>query len=201
VIWLFWSDTNISSTYFLLHFGKYKRHLKKGLSWPWSYGSSIYNYLCNQCISPLMLWVQISIRARCTTLCDKFCQWLATGRCFSLGSWIYNYICNQCISSLMLWVQISIRARCTTLCDKFCQWLATGWCFSSGPPVSSTNKSDRSDITELSLKVALNTIKQANILKIYQIKHKIYPNHQDEWYVYHRDLSRYVSDPHIYDKQ
>jgi hypothetical protein len=154
VIWLFWSDTNISSTYFLLHFGKYKRHLKKGLSWPWSYGSSIYNYLCNQCISPLMLWVQISI-----------------------------------------------RARCTTLCDKFCQWLATGWCFSSGPPVSSTNKSDRSDITELSLKVALNTIKQANILKIYQIKHKIYPNHQDEWYVYHRDLSRYVSDPHIYDKQ
>ena len=39
--------------------------------WPWSYGSWIYNYLCNQCLSPLMLWVQISIRARCTTLCDK----------------------------------------------------------------------------------------------------------------------------------
>jgi len=28
-------------------------------------------YLCNQCLSPLMLWVRISIRARCTTLCDK----------------------------------------------------------------------------------------------------------------------------------
>jgi hypothetical protein len=41
-------------------------------SWPWSYGSWIYNYLCNQCLSPLMLWVRISIRARCTTLCDKF---------------------------------------------------------------------------------------------------------------------------------
>jgi hypothetical protein len=27
----------------------------KGLSWPWSYGSWIYNYLCNQCLSPLML--------------------------------------------------------------------------------------------------------------------------------------------------
>jgi hypothetical protein len=26
-----------------------------------------------------MLWVRISIRARCTTLCDKVCQWLATG--------------------------------------------------------------------------------------------------------------------------
>ena len=24
----------------------------------WSYGSWIYNYLCNQCLSPLMLWVR-----------------------------------------------------------------------------------------------------------------------------------------------
>ena len=29
----------------------------KGSSWPCSYGSWIYNYLCNQCLSPLMLWV------------------------------------------------------------------------------------------------------------------------------------------------
>ena len=48
-------------------------------SWPWSYGSWIYNYLCNQCLSPLMLCVRISIRARCTTLCDKVCQWLFSG--------------------------------------------------------------------------------------------------------------------------
>jgi hypothetical protein len=34
--------------------------------------SWIYNYLCNQCLSPLMLWVQISLKARCTT-CDKIC--------------------------------------------------------------------------------------------------------------------------------
>jgi len=33
----------------------------KGPSWSWSYGSWIYNYLCNQCLSPL-LWVRISIR-------------------------------------------------------------------------------------------------------------------------------------------
>ena len=45
-----------------------------------------YNYLCNQCLSPLMLWVRISIRARCTTLCDKVCQWLATGLWFSQGT-------------------------------------------------------------------------------------------------------------------
>jgi hypothetical protein len=28
------------------------------------------------------MWVWISIRVRCTTLCDKVCQWLATGQCF-----------------------------------------------------------------------------------------------------------------------
>ena len=60
----------------------------------------------------------------------------------------------------MLWVRISIRARCTTLCDKVCQWLATGRWFSLGPPVSSTNKTDRHDITEILLKVVINTIKQ-----------------------------------------
>jgi hypothetical protein len=35
--------------------------------------------------------------------------------------------------------------------------------FSPGPPVSSPNKTDRHDITELLLKVALNTIKQTNM--------------------------------------
>jgi len=42
------------------------------------------------------------------------------------------------------------------LCDKVCQWLATGRWFSPGTPVSSTNKTDRHDITEILLKVALN---------------------------------------------
>ena len=55
---------------------------------PWSYGSWIYSYLCNQCLSPLMLWVRISIRARYTTqsIHDKICQWLATVRWFSPGT-------------------------------------------------------------------------------------------------------------------
>ena len=86
--------------------------IKQGPSWPWSYGSWICNYLCNQCLSPLMVWVRISIRARCTTVCDKVCQWLATGRWISLGT-----------------------------------------------PVSSTNKTDRHDIAEILLKLALDTIK------------------------------------------
>ena len=70
----------------------------RGPSWPWLYGSCIYNYRCNQYLPPLVLWVRIP-----------------TGR----------------------------------------------W-FSSGPPVSSTNKTDRHNIAKILLKVALNTIKQTN---------------------------------------
>jgi hypothetical protein len=44
-----------------------------------------YNYLCNQCLSLLMLWVRISMRAKWPTLYDKVCQWLTTGRWFSSG--------------------------------------------------------------------------------------------------------------------
>jgi len=29
----------------------------QGLSWSWSYGSWIYNYLCNQCLSPWIFLV------------------------------------------------------------------------------------------------------------------------------------------------
>ena len=52
-------------------------------SWLWSYGSWIYNCLCSRCLSPLILWVWILIRARCTTLCDKICQWFPTDQLFS----------------------------------------------------------------------------------------------------------------------
>jgi hypothetical protein len=38
--------------------------------------------------------------------------------------------------------------------------LATGWWFSPDTRVSSTNKTDRYDITEILLKVALNTLNQ-----------------------------------------
>jgi len=56
-----------------------KHHLLSQISW--SYGSWIYNYLCNWCLSPL--WVRLQLRARSTTLCEKVCQWLAAGRWFS----------------------------------------------------------------------------------------------------------------------
>ena len=55
-------------------------------SWPWWYGSWSYSYPYNMCLSPLMLWVRIPLRARCTTLCDKVCQWLVAGLWFSPGT-------------------------------------------------------------------------------------------------------------------
>ena len=56
----------------------------------------------------------------------------------------------------MLRVRILLMASVlnTTLCDQDCQLL---W-FSLGTPVCSINKTDRHDITELLLKVVLNTI-------------------------------------------
>ena len=48
----------------------------------------------------------------------------------------------------------------TILCDKVCQILATGRWFSAGTQVSSSNKTDRHDIIEILVKVALNPINQ-----------------------------------------
>ena len=39
---------------------------RRGLSWSWSYGSWIYNYMCNQYLSLLTSWVRTTFMARCT---------------------------------------------------------------------------------------------------------------------------------------
>ena len=62
----------------------------------------------------------------------------------------------------MLWIWIPLRARYTTICDIICLCNVAGWWFS---PVSSINKTDSHDITEILLKVELSTIK-------YQIKNR-----------------------------
>jgi len=62
------------------------------------------------------------------------------------------------ITYIYLMGHTCINNPCTTLCDKVCQWLVAGLWFSPGTPVSSTNKTDRHDIAEIFLKVALNTI-------------------------------------------
>ena len=75
IYWFF----KINYIFFDLPLVTYSSQLLEGPSWPWSYGSWTYNYLCNQYLSPLMLWVRFSIRSMCTTVCDKVCRRLATG--------------------------------------------------------------------------------------------------------------------------
>jgi len=85
----------------------------------------------------------------------KFClSWKGPSWSWSYGSWISYYLHNQYLSSLTLWVWIPLRRGVpdTTLCDKVCQWLATGRWFSPCTLVSSTNKTDSHDITEILLK-------------------------------------------------
>jgi hypothetical protein len=94
------------------------------------------------------------------------------------------YLCNQCLSPLTLWVRTrSWRGVFdTTLCDQVCLRLTTGRWFSHGTPVSSTNKTDRHDITDILLKVAINIITLTmlpNVLPLdnatmWHIKHKFY---------------------------
>ena len=48
-----------------------------------TYAISVYH-------APLMLWVRIPIRTRCTTLYAKACQWFATGRWFSQGTPVFS---------------------------------------------------------------------------------------------------------------
>jgi hypothetical protein len=61
---------------------------------------------------------------------------------------------------IIFYIRIQIRRGVldTTICDKVCQSLASGRWFSPDTPVSSTNKTDRHDIAEMLLKVALYTI-------------------------------------------
>jgi hypothetical protein len=110
-------------------------------SWLRSYGSWICNYLCNQCLSLLKLWVLLVPHHLQTQDQCKHCQ-------------IKKYQRQQ----WMVWFMVEPRSwrgiLDTTLCDKVCQWLAAGRWFSPGTQVSSTNKTDRHEITEILLKSA-----------------------------------------------
>ena len=63
-------------------------------------------------------------------------------------------------SNVRLWVQSRSwwSVLDTILCDIICQWLATSLWFPPGTPVSSTNKTDTHNISEILINVALNTI-------------------------------------------
>ena len=74
-------------------------------------------------------------------------------------------------------VMIFLKLLLNILCHNVCQWLATGRWFSPGTQVSSTNKIDRHEITEMVLKVALNTITltllNIYILQLYTLNYRI----------------------------
>jgi len=60
---------------------------------------------------------------------------------------------------LSIWLKLDDLELLPYLCEKGCQWLAAGRLFSPDSSVSPNNKTDRYDITEILLKVTLNTIK------------------------------------------
>ena len=91
-------------------------------------------------------------------------RWVHMKRCFWFGifiGWNDNLIHFDVDKYFTLNQNLNTESRSwrcvfnTTLCDKVCQWLVAGQWFSPG---SSTNKTDRHDIAEILLKVALNTI-------------------------------------------
>ena len=101
--------------------------------------------------------------------------------------------CNQCLSLLTLRDRTPLRQGVldTTLYDKVCQWFATGRWFSWSTMVSSNNKTNCHDITEILLKVALSTIKPTKInwdifIKMQEIKKYfscsgILQDYEDNW--------------------
>ena len=79
-------------------------------------------------------------------ICNKRPTWS-----WLYGIWIYNYLCNQCLLPLKLRVRIPL-GRGVLVYNIM--WLV----LFSGSLVSSTNKTNHHDITEILLKVVLSTI-------------------------------------------
>jgi hypothetical protein len=67
-----------------------------GSSWSWSYGNWIYNYLCNQCLSPHDVVISNPVQARCTSLsmtCDRS-AWFLPGPFSFLLQWNWPSRCS-----------------------------------------------------------------------------------------------------------
>jgi hypothetical protein len=135
------------------------------------------NYLCNLqiCVAKINLPHRKTVHVLFAVIyfCKKwerFCIYLSNIvriiRAPSFQRTIHNFNPLLFVQQLLCSQRYRVINHCdrhitvldTTLCDKVCQWLATDWWFSPDTLVSCTNKTDRHDITEILLKVALNTI-------------------------------------------
>jgi len=113
-----------------------------------------YNYiLCNQWIYFSKIWRDDKLYS------PLICTWGSRGRDRMVVAFtttcaisVYHHYCFEFESRS--WRSVLE----TTLCNKVCQWLVTGRWFSPDTLVSSTNKTDHLDITEILLKVALSII-------------------------------------------
>ena len=89
------------------------------------------------------------------------------GPSWSHGSWIYNYLCNQCLSPQNLWVSNPAHGKMYSIQNYVIKFVCD--LQQVDAPVSSTNKTDRHDQTEILLKVALSTITYANPIYMHLI--------------------------------
>ena len=113
----------------------------------------------------------------CQSLLFQYTSFMLTPLSFSNGSWIYNYLCNQCISPHAssnpahgeVYSILHYVIKLSVTCGR--SVVFSGY---SGP-VSSINKTDCHDITEILLKVALIWFKHIVLSNIYNmIEHKFY---------------------------
>jgi hypothetical protein len=68
----------------------------EGLSWSRLYGSWIYNYLCNQCLSPLKLQVRTPFMPRCTL-------YIAALHDFEWFGLVWFMVVNATFNSVISW--------------------------------------------------------------------------------------------------
>ena len=114
------------------------------LSWSWMYRSWIYNYLCNQCLSPLKLWVLIFLMARCTwynimwfnlsVTCDRSMIFFGYSGFLHQQNWLPWYNWNIFESGIKLHkpnLYVVVRQNLRILKSSFLETFINAQCISS----------------------------------------------------------------------
>jgi hypothetical protein len=102
----------------------------------------------------------------------------------------------------MFWVRILPRGCVlnTALCDQVCQWRTEDQWLSQDTAVSSTNKTDNYDRTEILLKVALNTQEYPEkITYLLQVTIQSYHMNMIKLFIEYTELTILSNDSHYMD--